>query len=79
MQVVNLVVYRSQEAKTAIKELAALSETVDIRSFAFVVQIDAEDHKVGIAGGYRRRPASAISALVMLERRLIWENSLLSG
>ena len=79
MRIVNLVAYRSQEAKAAIRELAALSETADIRSFAFVIQINAEEHKVGIAGGYRRKPALAISALVMLERKLIWESSFLDG
>lgn len=79
MRVVNLVAYRNREARAAIKELVALSETADIRSIAFVVQIDAESHKVGLAGGYRRKPAAAITALVMLERRLLWENSFLEG
>lgn len=76
MNNLNLVEFRSQEPRAVIEQLAAWSKTVDLRSFAFVIQVGPNEHKVGLAGGYRRRPADAYRALQLLERKLRWENSL---
>lgn len=71
----NLVEYRSSEVVETLEQLAVFCKTTDVRSLAFVVQIGPREHKLGLAGGYRRRPADAFGALHLLERKLRWEKS----
>lgn len=76
MKNLNLVEFRTLEPRAVIEQLAVWSRTADLRSFAFIVQVGPSDHKLGLAGGYRRRPVDAHRALQLLERKLRWENSL---
>lgn len=71
----SLVEFRSQEVIATIEDLAVYCKTHDARSIAFIVQVGPREHKLGLAGGYSRRPADAIGALNLLERKLRWERS----
>lgn len=71
----SLVEYRSREVVKTLEQLTDFCKTVDVRSIAFIVQIGPREHKMGLAGGYRLRPADAFGALHLLERKLRWEKS----
>ena len=65
-----LVDCRSREVRETLDELAVLSRTADFRSLAFIIQIGAHDHRLGLAGGYSARPIDAYNAMRLLDQKL---------
>jgi len=69
---INLLERQKVELVTTIEDLLLFSREADLRSLAFVMQIGPREHRLGLAGGYLRRPTDAYMALLLLEQKLRW-------
>lgn len=70
LNVVRMGEFRNRELVATLKEMLELAEAGKILGHAFVVKLGPGDHRGGVSGDYKRSPAEALTATVLMERQL---------
>lgn len=62
--------YKNRALVATLRELTKLAEAGVIHGHAFIVKFGPGDHRAGLSGDYKRMPAEALTAAVLMERHL---------